>query len=42
MNLGSKILELRRQKNITQEELAAALGVTAAAVSKWENKVSHR
>lgn len=37
MNLGSKILELRRQKNITQEELAAALGVTAAAVSKWEN-----
>ncbi len=37
MHLGNKILELRRQKNITQEELAAALGVTAAAVSKWEN-----
>ena len=37
MNLGSNILDLRRQKNITQEELAAALGVTAAAVSKWEN-----
>jgi len=37
MILGSKILELRRQKNITQEELAAELGVTAAAVSKWEN-----
>lgn len=37
MNLGSKILELRRQKNVTQEELAAELGVTAAAVSKWEN-----
>ncbi len=37
MHLGSKILELRRQQNITQEELAAALGVTAAAVSKWEN-----
>ena len=41
MHLGSKILELRRQQNITQEELAAALGVTAAAVSKWENNVSH-
>lgn len=37
MHLGNKILELRKQKNITQEELAAALGVTAAAVSKWEN-----
>lgn len=40
MNLGNKILELRRQKNITQEELAAVLGVTSAAVSKWENNVS--
>lgn len=37
MNLGHNILTLRRQKGITQEELAAALGVTAAAVSKWEN-----
>lgn len=37
MNLGKMILELRRQKNVTQEELAAELGVTAAAVSKWEN-----
>ena len=37
MNIGKNILELRKQKNITQEELAAELGVTAAAVSKWEN-----
>ena len=37
MNLGKTILELRRKKNVTQEELAAELGVTAAAVSKWEN-----
>lgn len=37
MNLGTKILELRKKKNITQDELAAELGVTAAAVSKWEN-----
>lgn len=37
MNLGNKILKLRKQKNVTQEELAAELGVTAAAVSKWEN-----
>ena len=37
MNLGKNIYDLRRQKNITQEDLAAELGVTAAAVSKWEN-----
>lgn len=37
MNLGKTILELRKQKNVTQEDLAAELGVTAAAVSKWEN-----
>ena len=36
MNLGKNILEFRKKKNITQEELAAELGVTAAAVSKWE------
>lgn len=37
MNFGNTILELRKKKNITQEELASELGVTAAAVSKWEN-----
>lgn len=37
MNLGKTILEFRRKNNVTQEDLAAELGVTAAAVSKWEN-----
>ena len=37
MNLGKNICDLRKSKNVTQEELAAELGVTAAAVSKWEN-----
>ena len=36
MDLGKNIYELRREKGVTQEELAAELGVTAAAVSKWE------
>lgn len=36
MNLGNQIHSLRKARNITQEDLAAELGVTAAAVSKWE------
>lgn len=36
MDLGKNIYELRKGKGVTQEELAAELGVTAAAVSKWE------
>ena len=40
MNFGNTISALRKQKNVTQEEMAAELGVTAAAVSKWENGVS--
>ena len=37
MYIGNTILELRKQKHMTHEELAAQLGVTAAAVSKWGN-----
>lgn len=37
MNFGKTIQELRKRKNVTQEDMAAELGVTAAAVSKWEN-----
>ena len=36
MELGKNIYALRRERGVTQEELAAELGVTAAAVSKWE------
>ncbi|MBQ4564409.1 MAG: helix-turn-helix domain-containing protein [Lachnospiraceae bacterium] len=37
MELGKKIKSLRLQKGVTQETLAGELGVTAQAVSKWEN-----
>ena len=40
MNFGKTVYELRKKKNVTQEELAAELGVTAAAVSKWEKGYS--
>ena len=35
--LGKQIMALRREKGVTQEELAKYIGVSAQAVSKWEN-----
>ncbi len=37
LHLSENITRLRRERKITQEELADFLGVTKAAVSKWEN-----
>lgn len=37
MTIGKRIGLLRRQKGLTQEDLANALGVSPQAVSKWEN-----
>ena len=36
MNIGNQIQMLRKQNNITQEALACEMGVSIAAVSKWE------
>lgn len=38
--IGNKIRVLRKNKNMTQEQLAEVLGVSSQAVSKWENGVS--
>lgn len=40
MNIGKQIQALRKQQNITQETLAAEMGVTVGAVSKWENSIT--
>ena len=37
MELGQVIRKYRKKKNLTQEEMAARLGVSAPAVNKWEN-----
>ena len=38
--LGKRIAMLRKEKGLTQEQLAEKVGVSAQAVSKWENDVS--
>lgn len=40
MGIRENIIELRKRKNITQEELAKIAGVTRAAVSQWEGGFS--
>ena len=37
--MGQIIKRLRKERNLTQEELAEQLGVTFQAVSKWENDI---
>lgn len=40
MKLGNRIKQLRQKSGLTQDQLATRLGVTAQAVSKWENSVT--
>ena len=35
--IGKFIANLRKEKNMTQQELAKKIGVTDRAISKWEN-----
>ena len=39
-SIGNRISKYRKAKGLTQEELAAKLGVSSQAVSKWENDAS--
>lgn len=36
LNIGDTILQLRKEKNVTQEQLSSMVGVSAGAVCKWE------
>ena len=40
MMLAENIRTFRKERSLTQEQLAEALGVTAGAVYKWEAKLS--
>ena len=37
MQIGEVIRTYRKKQNLTQEEMANRLGVSAPAVNKWEN-----
>ncbi len=36
-----RLYQLRRERSISQEELANIIGVSRQAVQKWESGVSH-
>lgn len=38
---GEFLIEQRKKRNLTQKEIAKKIGVSTAAVSKWERGVSH-
>ena len=40
MSIGERIISLRKEKSISQAQLAQALDVTRQAVSKWENDLT--
>ena len=37
MTLGEQITQLRKQKKMSQEDLAEAMQISRQAISKWEN-----
>ena len=41
MNLGKTLQELRKAKNISQEDMAAILNVSRQTISNWENSKSY-
>lgn len=41
ITVGKEIYRLRKEKHMTQGELADEMNVTVGAVSKWEKGVSH-
>ena len=40
MSVGQRITQLRTDRNMSQNQLAQAMGVSRQAVSKWENGLS--
>lgn len=41
LEIGEVISKLRKEKGLTQEQLAGFVGISTPAVSKWESNVSY-
>ncbi len=41
MTLGNKIVELRKKRNLTQEQLSEQLGITRQTLSNWEKDITN-
>ena len=41
VKIGTKIKVLRKEQKVTQEDLAAAIGVTPQAISRWEGECGY-
>ena len=41
MNIGEKIIKIRKEHNLTQEEMANELYLTRQAISKYERNISY-
>lgn len=41
MTLGEKLARVRKERNITQEQLADYLGVSRQSISKWESDIAY-
>ena len=41
LKIGMRVKELRKKKDVTQEQLANALGVTNQAISRWESEAGY-
>ena len=40
MSIGERITQLRKERNMSQGDLAKVMGVSRQAVSKWENDLT--
>lgn len=40
MNIGEKIIQLRKEKNISQEKLSEMIGITRQTLSNWESNIT--
>ncbi len=40
--IGENIKRMRRERDLTQEEIASHLGISFQSISKWERGVSLR